>query len=91
MEKEILRFEQVTGRGRKFPIQNVDFTMKSGYIYGLTGRNAEVLVEPAVAGAAQAALVTSKSTPSNILFLMVINSPLWGSVISVAYLSCHTI
>ena len=39
MEKEILRFEQVTGRGRKFPIQNVDFTMKSGYIYGLTGRN----------------------------------------------------
>ena len=51
----------------------------------------EVLVEPAVAGAAQAALVTSKSAPSNILFLMVINSPLWGSVISVAYLSCHTI
>lgn len=39
MEKEILRFEQVTGRGRKFPIQNVDFAMKSGYIYGLTGRN----------------------------------------------------
>lgn len=39
MEKEILRFEQVTGRGRKFPIQNVNFTMKSGYIYGLTGRN----------------------------------------------------
>lgn len=39
MEKEILRFEQVTGRDRKFPIQNVDFTMKSGYIYGLTGRN----------------------------------------------------
>ena len=39
LEKEILRFEQVTGRGRKFPIQNVDFTMKSGYIYGLTGRN----------------------------------------------------
>lgn len=51
----------------------------------------EVLVEPAVAGAACAALVTSKSAPSNILFLMVINSPLWGSVISVAYLSCHTI
>ena len=39
MEKEILRFEQVTGKGRKFPIQNVDFTMESGYIYGLTGRN----------------------------------------------------
>ena len=39
MEKEILRFEQVTGKGRKFRLQNVDFTMKSGYIYGLTGRN----------------------------------------------------
>lgn len=39
LEKEILRFEQVTGKGRKFRLQNVDFTMKSGYIYGLTGRN----------------------------------------------------
>ena len=39
MEKEILRFEQVTGKGRKFRVQNVDFSMKSGYIYGLTGRN----------------------------------------------------
>lgn len=39
LEKEILRFEQVTGRGRKFRLQNVNFTMKSGYIYGLTGRN----------------------------------------------------
>ena len=39
MEKEILQFEQVTGKGRKFRLQNVDFTMKSGYIYGLTGRN----------------------------------------------------
>ena len=40
MEKEILRFEQVTGKGRKFRLQNVDFTMKSGYIYGLTAETA---------------------------------------------------
>lgn len=39
MEKEILQFRQVTGKRRKFRLQNVDFTMKSGYIYGLTGKN----------------------------------------------------
>lgn len=39
MAVPILSFENVTGKGRKFHLENISFEMMPGFIYGLTGKN----------------------------------------------------
>lgn len=39
MTAPILSFEHVTGKGRKFHLEDVSFEIMPGFIYGLTGKN----------------------------------------------------
>ncbi|MGN0485291.1 MAG: ATP-binding cassette domain-containing protein [Lachnospiraceae bacterium] len=38
-ENTVLRFEHVTGRKKSFHLEEINFTMQTGYIYGLIGEN----------------------------------------------------
>lgn len=38
-EKNILSFEGVTGKKKKFSLHNINFTLEAGYIYGMVGKN----------------------------------------------------
>lgn len=39
MAVPVLSFEHVTGKGRKFHLEDISFEMMPGFIYGLTGKN----------------------------------------------------
>jgi len=39
MENIVLEFEQVTGQGKKFRLENINFALPAGYICGLMGSN----------------------------------------------------
>jgi len=39
MEQNILEFESVTGKSRKFHLENISFALPAGYICGLMGNN----------------------------------------------------
>lgn len=39
MEPDILEFEHVTGKARKFHLEDVNFSLPAGYLMGLAGKN----------------------------------------------------